>query len=145
MIMLMRAATAAAALLALALPTPALAHAADTPARRVPQTLPLTWPSTPFPLAAEDRTGYQRTSFKHWNASDIPTDGCNTCNEVLPTSGLAAPLRAAPGGPTTTTAPSPAPPASTSTSSSPRRSPGLQVAVISTSTTHASVASRSET
>lgn len=43
-------------------------------------------PSTIFdalPLATEDRTGYQRTSFKHWNSGDIPNDGCNTRNEVL--------------------------------------------------------------
>ncbi|WP_051832879.1 hypothetical protein [Streptomyces katrae] len=37
-----------------------------------------------LPLAVEeDRTGYQRTSFKHWNAGDIPVDGCNTRAEVL--------------------------------------------------------------
>ncbi|KPI06576.1 hypothetical protein OV450_3688, partial [Actinobacteria bacterium OV450] len=62
---------------------PALAHAAETPARQVPQTLPRGLAVDALLLAAEDRTGYQRTSFKHWNAGDIPTDGCNTRNEVL--------------------------------------------------------------
>ncbi|MEU4896158.1 HNH endonuclease family protein [Streptomyces sp. NPDC044780] len=34
-----------------------------------------------LPVAAEDRTGYQRTAFKHW--VDADTDGCNTRAEVL--------------------------------------------------------------
>ncbi|MGP3938375.1 HNH endonuclease family protein [Streptomyces sp. 6N106] len=34
-----------------------------------------------LPVAAEDRTGYQRTAFKHW--VDADTDGCNTRQEVL--------------------------------------------------------------
>ncbi|MGW7030446.1 HNH endonuclease family protein [Streptomyces xanthophaeus] len=36
-----------------------------------------------LPLAVEDRTGYQRTSFRHWNAGELPSDGCNTRQEVL--------------------------------------------------------------
>ncbi|MFD8363434.1 HNH endonuclease family protein [Streptomyces hygroscopicus] len=34
-----------------------------------------------LPVAAEDRTGYERTAFKHWVDSDA--DGCNTRQEVL--------------------------------------------------------------
>lgn len=35
------------------------------------------------PVAAEVRDGYERTSFKHWNAGKNPADGCNTRAEVL--------------------------------------------------------------
>ncbi|WP_327280735.1 MULTISPECIES: hypothetical protein [unclassified Streptomyces] len=79
----MRAATAAAATLALTLPAAAIAHATDTPPRLVPETLPIGLAVDALPLATEDRTGYQRTSFKHWNSGDIPNEGCNTRNEVL--------------------------------------------------------------
>ncbi|MEW1552213.1 HNH endonuclease family protein [Streptomyces tsukubensis] len=41
-------------------------------------------------VAAEDRTGYQRDSFKHWNAGLKP-DGCNTRNEVLISEAVTAP------------------------------------------------------
>ncbi|MGP3941924.1 HNH endonuclease family protein [Streptomyces sp. 6N106] len=34
-----------------------------------------------LPMAAEDRTGYERTAFKHW--VDADADGCNTRAEVL--------------------------------------------------------------
>ncbi|MFE5122959.1 HNH endonuclease family protein [Streptomyces sp. NPDC056669] len=34
-----------------------------------------------LPVAVEDRTGYQRTAFKHW--VDADADGCNTRQEVL--------------------------------------------------------------
>ncbi|MEE1754253.1 HNH endonuclease family protein [Streptomyces sp. SP18CS02] len=80
---LKRAATVAAlALLPLALATPAhgtgtaLPHAAGT-------TLPLAEAVAALPLAAESREGYVRTGFKHWNAGEIPADGCNTRAEVL--------------------------------------------------------------
>ncbi|WP_435842137.1 hypothetical protein [Streptomyces cyaneofuscatus] len=33
--------------------------------------------------AQEDRTGYTRSSFKHWNSGEDTSDGCNTRNEVL--------------------------------------------------------------
>ncbi|MFE5678666.1 hypothetical protein ACFQ7B_12065 [Streptomyces erythrochromogenes] len=36
-----------------------------------------------LPLAAEDRTGYQRTSFRQWNAGRLPADGCTARAEVL--------------------------------------------------------------
>ncbi|UQW99217.1 HNH endonuclease family protein [Streptomyces sp. RerS4] len=38
---------------------------------------------TALPVAIEDRTGYRRTSFRHWNAGDLPADGCSTRQEVL--------------------------------------------------------------
>ncbi|MFJ8010987.1 hypothetical protein [Streptomyces sp. NPDC096339] len=74
MIMMMRAATAAAAALALSLPA-TTAQAADTAPRVVPQVLPMGVAVSALPLAVEDRTGYQRTSFRHWNAGANPSDG----------------------------------------------------------------------
>ncbi|MFE1463953.1 HNH endonuclease family protein [Streptomyces nigra] len=46
-------------------------------------TLPMTAAVDVLPLAAEVRDGYERTAFKHWNAGEIPGDGCNTRAEVL--------------------------------------------------------------
>ncbi|MFD9356406.1 HNH endonuclease family protein [Streptomyces sp. NPDC060031] len=86
MMIMMRAATAAA--LALSLPATA-AHAAEQ--RAVPQVLPMGVAVTALPLAVEDRTGYQRTSFKHWNAGANPSDGCNTRAEVLIAEAVQAP------------------------------------------------------
>ncbi|WP_250569424.1 HNH endonuclease family protein, partial [Streptomyces sp. CJ_13] len=77
----MRAATAATAALALSLPV-TTAHAAEERAV-VPQVLPIGVAVSALPVATEDRTGYQRTAFKHWNAGDLPADGCNTRQEVL--------------------------------------------------------------
>lgn len=33
-------------------------------------------------VTEENRAGYTRSSFRHWNAGDNPTDGCNTRAEV---------------------------------------------------------------
>ncbi|MFD9411581.1 HNH endonuclease family protein [Streptomyces sp. NPDC059989] len=77
---MMRAAVAAAAALTLSLPA-ATATAAEQHA--VPQVLPIGVAVSALPLAVEDRTGYQRTKFRHWNAGDLPSDGCNTRQEVL--------------------------------------------------------------
>lgn len=38
----------------------------------------------------ENRTGYTRSSFKHWNSGDL-ADGCNTRNEVLIAEATTAP------------------------------------------------------
>ncbi|MFB4420621.1 HNH endonuclease family protein [Streptomyces sp. QL37] len=38
----------------------------------------------------ENRTGYTRSSFKHWNSGDL-ADGCNTRNEVLLAEATVAP------------------------------------------------------
>ncbi|MFE0116835.1 HNH endonuclease family protein [[Kitasatospora] papulosa] len=43
----------------------------------------------------EDRTGYTRSSFRHWNSGDL-ADGCNTRNEVLLAEAVTAPA-VAPG------------------------------------------------
>ncbi|MFE1789132.1 DUF1524 domain-containing protein [Streptomyces sp. NPDC059525] len=57
----------------------------------MPQILPIGVAVSALPLAAEDRTGYQRTSFRHWNACANPTDGCNTRMEVLIAEAVEAP------------------------------------------------------
>ncbi|MFD9474370.1 hypothetical protein [Streptomyces goshikiensis] len=59
---MMRAAVAAAAL-SLSATT---AHATEE--RTVPQVHPIGVALSALPVAAEDRTGYQRTAFRHWNA-----------------------------------------------------------------------------
>ncbi|WP_435866737.1 HNH endonuclease family protein [Streptomyces virginiae] len=85
----MKRSAVAAAALALTLSLSTAAHsaapsAAPAPAAAVvPQVLPIGVAVGALPLAVEDRTGYQRTSFRHWNAGDIPADGCNTRAEVL--------------------------------------------------------------
>ncbi|MER6194904.1 HNH endonuclease family protein [Streptomyces cyaneofuscatus] len=42
-------------------------------------------------VTEEDRTGYSRSSFKHWNSGDDTTDGCNTRAEVLIAEAVVAP------------------------------------------------------
>ncbi|MFJ7063376.1 HNH endonuclease family protein [Streptomyces microflavus] len=42
-------------------------------------------------VVGEDRTGYSRSSFKHWNSGDDMTDGCNTRAEVLLAEAVVAP------------------------------------------------------
>jgi hypothetical protein len=83
-------ATAAAALAALITP----AHA-DGPLGTKGDTLsmPLTDALAALPAAAENRTGYQRSAFKHW--VDADRDGCNTRNEVLKAEAVTAPEQAA--------------------------------------------------
>ncbi|MFE2726692.1 HNH endonuclease family protein [Kitasatospora sp. NPDC059327] len=44
-----------------------------------------------LPVAAEDRTGYVRTAFRHWNAGQDPADGCDTRREVIRSEALVAP------------------------------------------------------
>ncbi|MFA7766339.1 hypothetical protein ACGFNX_26860 [Streptomyces sp. NPDC048723] len=81
MMSMMRSTVAAAAALALTMSLSAAAHAAGPAApaaAAVPQVLPIGVAVSALPIAAEDRTGYQRTSFRHWNAGDIPADGCDT-------------------------------------------------------------------
>ncbi|MEU5163860.1 HNH endonuclease, partial [Streptomyces sp. NPDC020875] len=43
-----------------------------------------------LPVRTEDRTGYERSKFKHWN-SGLKPDGCNTRNEVLVSEAVTAP------------------------------------------------------
>ncbi|MHB0895723.1 HNH endonuclease family protein [Streptomyces sundarbansensis] len=42
-------------------------------------------------VSGEDRTGYSRTKFKHWNGGDDKSDGCSTRNEVLIAEAVIAP------------------------------------------------------
>ncbi|MFJ2080576.1 HNH endonuclease family protein [Streptomyces anulatus] len=42
-------------------------------------------------ITEENRTGYTRSSFKHWNSGADATDGCNTRNEVLIAEAVVAP------------------------------------------------------
>ncbi|NED07610.1 HNH endonuclease [Streptomyces sp. SID6648] len=42
-------------------------------------------------VTEEDRTGYTRTKFKHWNSGDDAGDGCNTRAEVLIAEAVVAP------------------------------------------------------
>ncbi|MDX3540608.1 HNH endonuclease family protein [Streptomyces sp. MB09-01] len=83
MIMKQSAAAAAALAMTLSLSPAAWASGHPAPAAAVPQVLPIGVAVSALPLATEDRTGYQRTSFRHWNAGDVPADGCNTRAEVL--------------------------------------------------------------
>ena len=79
--------TAAAALFALAaLLTPTTAHAAD-PGDTV--ALPVRDALAALPVRDEDRTGYERTKFRHW--IDADRDGCNTRQEVLKAEAVIAP------------------------------------------------------
>ncbi|MBW3356596.1 HNH endonuclease family protein [Streptomyces microflavus] len=42
-------------------------------------------------VTEEDRTGYNRSSFKHWNTGENASDGCNTRAEVLLAEAVVAP------------------------------------------------------
>ncbi|TKS96312.1 HNH endonuclease family protein [Streptomyces lasalocidi] len=72
---------------------PATAHAAPAsallrdPGQTV--TLPVREALTQIPVASEDRTGYERSAFKHW--VDADRDGCTTRAEVLKAEAVIAP------------------------------------------------------
>ncbi|MFB7938305.1 HNH endonuclease family protein [Streptomyces sp. NPDC056049] len=53
--------------------------------------LPLADAVDQLPVAVEDRTGYNRDSFRHWNKGLDPADGCHTRNEVLLAEAIQAP------------------------------------------------------
>lgn len=46
-------------------------------------------------VAEENRAGYASSHFKHWNAGLLPSDGCDTRNEVLLDEAVKAPAVAA--------------------------------------------------
>ncbi|WP_326693177.1 HNH endonuclease family protein (plasmid) [Streptomyces sp. NBC_01795] len=71
------AATLSASVLSIA--APALAEPAAPGAERV--RVPVADAIEQLTVQTEDRTGYKRTSFKHW--IDADRDGCNTRQEVL--------------------------------------------------------------
>ncbi|MFF4873998.1 HNH endonuclease family protein [Streptomyces sp. NPDC000961] len=81
------------ALTPLALPAPVAAAAATLVP--VPEVLPLEDAVGKLLVAEEDRTGYTRDSFKHWNTGLDPADGCNTRNEVLLAEAVQEPAVAA--------------------------------------------------
>nr|AOE46832.1 nuclear distribution protein [Streptomyces antibioticus] len=95
----MRFARTAALTAALAaLLVPATAHAtpvADPTGRAAGQTvtLPVRDALAALPVRDEDRTGYERTAFKHW--VDADKDGCNTRAEVLKAEAVTAPEQGA--------------------------------------------------
>ncbi|MER5522690.1 hypothetical protein ACWC2M_32715 [Streptomyces sp. NPDC001761] len=78
-----RTAVVAAVFAALVVPTTAhAAPAASAPGDTI--TLPVQDALAQLPVRSEDRTGYERTKFKHW--VDADKDGCNT--RVICTPGL---------------------------------------------------------
>ncbi|MFM9584245.1 HNH endonuclease family protein [Streptomyces caniscabiei] len=81
----------AAAISALAvLLIPSAVHAAS-PGDRV--ALPVRDALQALPVQDEDRTGYERTKFRHW--IDADRDGCSTRNEVLLEEAVTAPAQGA--------------------------------------------------
>jgi hypothetical protein len=62
--------------------TPLLAPAPALSAERT-ETTTLADAVHRIPVADERREGYIRTAFKHWNAGEVASDGCNTRAEVL--------------------------------------------------------------
>nr|WP_225817999.1 HNH endonuclease family protein [Streptomyces echinatus] len=73
------------------------AHAAPAaPALAAPGdsvTLPVREALAQLAVRTEDRTGYERTKFKHW--VDADRDGCNTRSEVLKAEAVVAPEQGA--------------------------------------------------
>ncbi|MFF3367102.1 HNH endonuclease family protein [Streptomyces misionensis] len=89
--------TAAAAAAFTAFLVPAAAHTATAaPHSRTPGqtvTLPVRDALAELPVRQEDRTGYERSKFKHW--IDADHDGCNTRAEVLKAEAVVAPVQGA--------------------------------------------------
>ncbi|KFG10885.1 HNH endonuclease family protein [Streptomyces scabiei] len=79
---------AAAAAIALLLTPTTTAHAAG-PGDRV--VSPVRDALTALTVQDEDRTGYERTKFRHW--IDADRDGCSTRNEVLLEEAVTAPAQ----------------------------------------------------
>ncbi|MES9524140.1 HNH endonuclease family protein [Streptomyces capoamus] len=81
--------TAAAAAVLAALLAPTTAHAAPAAAPGESVTLPVRDALAQLVVSGEDRTGYERTAFRHW--VDADRDGCNTRAEVLKAEAIIAP------------------------------------------------------
>ncbi|MFF0837659.1 MULTISPECIES: HNH endonuclease family protein [unclassified Streptomyces] len=90
LVRLARFTAATAVLAALLIPTTAdAAPATAAPGETV--TLPVRDALAQLPVRAEDRTGYERTKFRHW--IDADKDGCNTRAEVLKAEAVVAPMQ----------------------------------------------------
>ncbi|MEW2254995.1 HNH endonuclease family protein [Streptomyces sp. NPDC047869] len=74
---------------------PTTAHAVDAAERDPGQTItaPVRDALALLPIRDEDRTGYDRTKFRHW--IDADRDGCNTRAEVLKAEAVVAPEQGA--------------------------------------------------
>ncbi|MFF9378190.1 HNH endonuclease family protein [Streptomyces griseoluteus] len=85
--------TALSAAVLAALLTPLTAHTASAAPHAPGDTIttPVREALAQLLVRTEDRTGYQRTLFKHW--IDADKDGCNTRNEVLLEEAVVAPER----------------------------------------------------
>ncbi|MFI9248242.1 HNH endonuclease family protein [Streptomyces sp. NPDC053086] len=86
---LSRAAAAAAVFAALLVPATAQAAPAAAAAPGEAVTLPVREVLAELPVRTEDRTGYERTKFRHW--VDADGDGCSTRAEVLKAEAVVAP------------------------------------------------------
>ena len=77
-----------------ALLSPAAAHAASAERHAAPGdsvTLPVLDALATLPVQTENRTGYERTKFKHW--TDADHDSCNTRMEVLKAEAVTTPVQ----------------------------------------------------
>ncbi|MEW1671568.1 HNH endonuclease family protein [Streptomyces albidoflavus] len=83
--------TAATVVVAGLLPLTVSAAEAAEAQEVAPTVLPIEAAVAALESADESRTGYSRSSFKHWTAGDNPTDGCNTRQEVLIAEATIAP------------------------------------------------------
>ncbi|MGZ0200603.1 HNH endonuclease family protein [Streptomyces sp. RM1] len=88
-----RTAAAAAAFTVLLVPAAAHTAAAAPHSRTAGQTVtvPVRDALAELPVRQEDRTGYERSKFKHW--VDADHDGCNTRAEVLKAEAVVAPVQ----------------------------------------------------
>ncbi|BAG16881.1 conserved hypothetical protein [Streptomyces griseus subsp. griseus NBRC 13350] len=81
----------AAAVLASAAPATAVSAPTAVRAAPVAEVTTLADAVGQVKVTEEDRTGYTRSSFRHWNAGENATDGCNTRAEVLLAEAVVAP------------------------------------------------------
>ncbi|WP_329158009.1 HNH endonuclease family protein [Streptomyces anulatus] len=88
---LARAIGALSLALAPLLPNPAAQAAPAAPAAPVAEVTTLADAVGLLKVTEENRTGYTPSSFRHWNAGEDTTDGCDTRAEVLLAEAVVAP------------------------------------------------------